>query len=122
MSATCLLEIEFTLKPEKRREFNRSVEDLRSLEGEGHLRTAVYEDRELTGHMIWISDWRDRTTLNVYIQSDSFRVLLGGLTVLGTVLECRLVDGSGSCATPSTSSERVMREMSFFEVGPKKAD
>jgi len=117
---TCLLEIELTLKPGKRREFNRSIEDLRSHEGHGHIRTTVYEDREEPGHMIWVADWANRQALNEYLRSDAFGVLLGGLRVLGVVTECRVVDESGSPA-PGEGA-RALKETRYLRIDLKEFD
>jgi len=125
---TCLLEIEFALKPGKRREFNRSLEDLRSQEGHGHIRTTVYEDREEPGHMIWVADWACRQALDDYLSSDAFGVLMGGLKVLGVVTECRIVDescpsqtvGEGSPSRARTLGEKRFLRFDLTELdGPK---
>lgn len=89
---TCSLEIEFTLKPGKRREFTRSFEHQICDEGEGHIKTTVYEDREEPGHMIWIASWASREALERYMRTDEFGVLIGGLRILSSLTNCRLVD------------------------------
>lgn len=113
----CSIEIEFTLKPGKRREFSRSFEDLHGHEGEGHIRTTVYEDREEPGHMIWIADWVDRLALERYMRGDKFGVLIGGLRVLGTLTSCRLVDETRA---PNSSgafpTERLPRESRWVQI------
>ena len=106
-SNRCILEIEFTLRHGKRREFNRSIEDLRSLEGDGHIRTCVFEDREEPGHMLWASDWTSRLKLEEYLHSESFGVLLGGLRVLGDLSCCRLIGEPGAVSTnPAAGTSR----------------
>ncbi|MCC7153633.1 MAG: antibiotic biosynthesis monooxygenase [Bryobacterales bacterium] len=101
-TASCVLEIEFTLRYEKRREFNRSIEDLRNLEGDGHIRTSIFEDREEPGHFLWASDWTDRSKLEDYLHSERFGVLIGGLRVLGNLMRCRLVDSPGILPSPDS--------------------
>ena len=91
-TGNCHLEIEFTLKPGKRREFGRTLEDHQSQKRSGHIRTVVYEDRDEPGHMLWVADWVDRECLEDYMRSDDFVVLVGGLIVLSTVSYCRLID------------------------------
>jgi len=107
----CCLEIEFTLKPGKRREFSRSSEDLLRHEGEGHVRTTVYEDREEPGHMIWIAEWASRRAVEEYMHGQGFAVLLGALRVLSTQASCRLVDQTGPARTAVEGlSSRPLKE------------
>jgi quinol monooxygenase YgiN len=94
LATSCCLEIEFTLKPGKRREFTRSFEDMMCHEGEGHVKTTVFEDREEPGHMIWVADWANRDSVEAYIRSEKFGVLIGGLRVLSTNTSCRLISGA----------------------------
>lgn len=119
-SGTCCLEIEFTLKPGKRREFTRSFEDLICHEGEGHVKTTVYEDREEPGHMIWTATWTSRGALEQYLRSEDFGVLLGGLRVLSTNASCRLIDGVQVPVGSRTPTElkSVQIDLEQFE-GPK---
>lgn len=115
---TCLLEIEFVLKTGKRREFVRSLEGLHSHEGIGHLRTVVFEDCEEPGHLIWIADWTSRAALEEYIESDEFRVLLGGLRVLGTVMDCRVIDEATTSVPVSSLLDRTPNERRFVRFDP----
>lgn len=124
--ATCRLEIEFTLKPGKRREFVRSFEELNCLEGKGHIKNTVYEDRDEPGHMIWVAVWTSRNALDVFVHSDQFRVLIGGLKVLSSGTSCRLVDGGRPVMPGSALAGRVEGEsqdvpidLSEFE-GPRQ--
>jgi quinol monooxygenase YgiN len=126
MAAGCCLEIEFTLKPGKRREFSRSFEDLLCHEGEGHIKTTVYEDREEPGHMIWVADWTNRDTIEAYMRSEEFGVLIGGLRVLSTHTSCRLISGApprgseGPAGVGRTPRETTLTlvDLEAFE-GPK---
>lgn len=124
-SAGCILEIDFTLKSGKRREFNRSLEDLRSLEGEGHIRTTVFEDREEPGHILWVADWTNKTKLEEYLRSDGFGVLLGGLRVLGNLTRCRVVDDAGVLSlrdAEPVSRDRLPRQTQSSGVELNPAD
>lgn len=98
LKVTCILEIEFTLKDGKRREFNRSIEDVRGIEGDGHVRTSIFEDREEPGHILWASYWSDRGKLENYLRSESLGVLFGALRVLAIMERCRLVSESAGAA------------------------
>lgn len=119
-SGSCCLEIEFTLKPGKRREFTRSFEDLNCHEGEGHVKTTVYEDREEPGHMIWTATWTSRGTLELYLHSEHFGVLVGAIRVLSTSASCRLIDGAQVPMGGRTPTElkSVQIDLEQFE-GPK---
>jgi len=75
--ASCLLEIEFLLSPEKQREFAQSLE--------------LLEDRGEPHHLLWISKWLDLQELERYTELDQFRVLMGGLRLLTTIVDCRIV-------------------------------
>lgn len=104
------LEIEFILRPGKRREFSRSFEDLIRHEGEGHIKTNVYEDRDEPGHLLWIATWNRRDSLDAYVSSDEFGVLIGGLKTLSSQTQCRLVgDLDAPGAGRRLHSERVPR-------------
>ena len=88
MANGCYLEIEFVLKPGKRREYTRFTEELRGSEGAGHLRSAAYEDLEHPGHILRISEWESLRALECYLRGDRFRVMVGGIRVLGTISDC----------------------------------
>ena len=95
MIRDCLLEIDYHLRAEKRREFTQSASSLIQCEGEGHLRTVIYEDRDEPDHILWVEEWMHRDQLDRYLSTDGFLALLGGLKALGTVLDCRVIDLSG---------------------------
>lgn len=118
MSAgTCSLEIEFTLKPGKRREFARSFEDLICHGGEGHIKSTIFEDREEPGHMMWVELWSSRESLEAYMRGESFGVLIGGLRVLSSQTECRLIDESvGTVASKSIPAHRSPKESRFTPI------
>jgi quinol monooxygenase YgiN len=116
-AGTCCLEIEFRLKPGKRREFARSFEDLICHEGEGHIKTTVYEDREEPGHMMWVATWISRKTLEDYLRGEQFGVLIGGLRVLSTESNCRLVNEVRPFASMgSLPAERNLNETNFTPI------
>lgn len=91
MSKLCLLEIEFTLLPQKRREFAQSLEFLTGSE-QGLIRRSVYVDRDEPERVLWVEEWSNLETLEGHLETAGFRALVGGLRVLGNVLDCRLVD------------------------------
>lgn len=125
-SGVCWLEIEFVLKPGKRREFARSFEDLICQEGEGHIKSAVFEDRDEPGHMIWVATWSSRAAVEAYMQSDQFGVVIGGLRVLSSRTDCRLIDEvHAAVATGAIPARRTPQESRFTPIdlsdleGPK---
>ena len=87
-----LLEIDFKLFPAKRREFNKSLDSLIGRQETGQIRAFTYEDRDDNEHILLVSEWADRTAVDTYVQSDSYRALLGCLMTLGEVSDCRIVD------------------------------
>jgi quinol monooxygenase YgiN len=120
----CRLEIEFILKPGKRREFSRSCEDLQGHEGDGHIRTTVYEDRDEPGHMLWVADWTSRGALEGYMRTDKFGVLVGGLRVLSVLENCRVVvsgKGAGE-SSPALLSGRTLEESTAVPVNLETPD
>jgi quinol monooxygenase YgiN len=114
---TCCLEIEFSLKPGKRREFTCSLEDMLCHEREGHIKTTVYEDRDEPGHMMWVADWANRKALEEYLRGEEFGVLIGGLRVLCVQANCRLVDEvSAPAPARSLPAERTPGETRLTPV------
>jgi len=104
MSDLCLLEIEFALLPQKRREFAQSL-DLLTGTGHGLVRRSVYIDRDEPERILWVEAWATRELLEAHLETEIFRGLIGGLRILGNVLDCRLVD----LASDLTDSRRVPR-------------
>ena len=108
MVRDCLLEIDYHLRAEKRREFTQSASSLIQCEGEGHVRTVVYEDRDEPDHILWVEEWTGRDVLERYLSTDAFLALLGGLRALGTVLDCRVIELSAAThATSGTLPRRL---------------
>ena len=91
MGAPCLLEIEFLLSPEKRREFAQSLELFGGDDDPTRNRNCLLEDRTEPDHLLWISKWFDLHELERYTERDQFRALMGGLRLLTTIVDCRIV-------------------------------
>jgi quinol monooxygenase YgiN len=110
MSDICLLEIEFTLLPQKRREFAQSLEFLTG-SWQGLIRRSVYIDRDEPERVLWVEEWSSRAMLEVHVETPAFRALIGGLRVLGNLLDCRLVDFASEIVTEKKSHPcaRVIR-------------
>lgn len=84
------IEIRFRLNPDKRIEFDQSSESLICCEGEGHVRTTVFEEPDQPELMVWCSEWSDMDKLNAYLEGTRFKVLMGGIRALGTRVRLRV--------------------------------
>lgn len=102
MARSYLLEIDFQLRSEKRREFNSSLESLFCGVGSGHVRASAYEDRDDGNHLLLVLEWGSRPDLDVYLESKEYGTLLACLRILGSVTDCRVVDLTGSLGAGST--------------------
>lgn len=91
-----MLEIEFQLSPQKRREFVQSLEFFLGSGDSGPNRIRLLQDRAEPDHLLWISKWLDLKELEDFIQVQQFRALMGGLRLLTTILDCRIVALGGS--------------------------
>ncbi len=91
MSSLCLLEIEFVLSAQKRREFAQSL-DLLTGTGLGFVRRSVYIERDEPERILWVEEWTTRQMLETHLETATFKALVGGLRILGNVIDCRLVD------------------------------
>lgn len=96
MDRPYLLEIDFQLRSEKRREFNWTLDGLLSGSGGGHVRASAYEDRDDGNRMLLVFEWNQRGDVEAFLDSAPFGVLLGCLKTLGEVADCRVVDLSRS--------------------------
>ncbi|MBI4889530.1 MAG: antibiotic biosynthesis monooxygenase [Acidobacteria bacterium] len=121
LAKPCSVVIEFTLKPGKRREFSRAFEDLIGHQRDGHIRTAVFEDREEPGHMVWIADWNDSATAAEYLRSEQFGILLGAVRVLSSDASCRLIAESQNPQDfPTLQTERRPVNQEYVELDPSR--
>jgi quinol monooxygenase YgiN len=102
MPSRCLLEIECRIKAEKRQEFKLGVGPLLRSVGDGSSGAFVYEDQDDLGHMLCVEEWSSRSRLEEYLATDRYLALLGACQVLGTVLECRVVE---LCARHAATSK-----------------
>ena len=79
------------LSPQKRREFVQSLELFVATSESGHNDIRLLQDRTAPDHLLWISKWLDLKELEDYTQVEQFRALMGGLRLLSTILDCRIV-------------------------------
>lgn len=94
------VEIRFRLNLEKRIEFLQSSESLICCEGDGHIRTAVFEDPDQPSLMVWCSVWSDRDKLNAYLEAARFKVLMGGIRALGTRVRLQVGESADEKVLP----------------------
>ena len=105
---TAILEIDCRIKPEKRREFRLNLGAVAQSRGFKRSAPVVYEDQNEPGHLLWIEEWSTRQDLEAYLESNEFLALLGGLKVLGTVEDCRIVDLTRSPAPEAGKHSRAI--------------
>ena len=86
-----LLEIDFRLNPLKQQEFSQHLKLLKKIPV-GCPETVVYEDIDNPGNLLLVSKWTKLQELAAYMDSDTFRVLVGGMETLGTVWDFRILD------------------------------
>jgi len=96
VGAPCLLEIEFRLSPQKRREFVQSLEFFLASGDSDPKRIRLLQDRTEPDHLLLTSNWLDLKELEDFTQVKQFRALMGGLRILSTILDCRIVTLNGS--------------------------
>jgi quinol monooxygenase YgiN len=90
VGVSCVLEIEFQLNPQKRREFAQSLEFFVT-GNPGCKEMQLLSDRAEPNHLFCISKWADLRDLQNYTKARQFRALMGGLRLLSTILDCRIV-------------------------------
>ena len=102
-----LLEIDFRLNPLKQVEFNHHLNGLRRYSA-CDLGPAVYENIDSPGNLLFVFGWTKRTVLDAYLDSDTFRVLVGGMETLGVVSDYRILDLSSEA--PERGKEFELRK------------
>jgi quinol monooxygenase YgiN len=83
------LELRLEIMQEKRTEFLQMCRMMSRADDipEGRLSQAVYEEVGESNRFIWIERWRDASSLDRYMSSERFQVLLGAIDILGRLLE-----------------------------------
>ena len=94
MAPQCLLEIHFGVTQEKRAALGQSLESLRAIRAPGQLGISVHDDTSGSGQYFWIEEWTNYQLLESYLVSNGFRAVLGGLRMLGSVIDCRIVESA----------------------------
>jgi hypothetical protein len=91
VGAPYLLEIEFFLTPEKRREFLQSRELFLGADSQANNRVQLLQDRKEPDHLLYVAKWIDLEELERYTEAQQFHTLMGGLRLLSKRLDCRIV-------------------------------
>jgi len=88
------LEIRVQLTPDKRREFLQAFDLFsgQSASDDTCLNIKLFEDVAGHNQFLWIEHWRDAKALDIHVQSDQFRSLLGAIDVLGELESLRMVE------------------------------
>ena len=89
-----LLEIDFRLRSDKRREFNSFAETVLSMQTSGFVRASTYEDRDDPNRILLVLEWSRSEHLQTYLGSEIFGALKGCLRTLGTLVDYRVVIGA----------------------------
>lgn len=88
------LEITVRVKPDKRQEFMQAFELLTRRESQpsGCLTQSLFQKVGEPNVFLWFECWSASELLEVYMQTDRFRTLLGAIRVLGALEELWRVD------------------------------
>jgi quinol monooxygenase YgiN len=94
--ATVGLEIEFTIRPDKRTEFLIALDWIRdSNAGEPGAGIFVYERIGAPNHFLWVARWPSRAALSSHCGNARHKAMLGAMDVLGQVLSVNTVAYTG---------------------------
>jgi len=58
------------------------------------LERRVYEDATSPTHLMLVEEWLDKAAMNSYLSSERFRALIGGIKVLGELVDIRISETS----------------------------
>ena len=80
------------VRKEKRTEFLQMYEMISGApdDPEGRLSRVLYEEVAESNRFLWTERWRDASSLDRYMASERYLVLLGAIDVLGNLLEREL--------------------------------
>jgi quinol monooxygenase YgiN len=59
---------------------------------EGCVDQKIYEEVDGSNRFLWSERWKGRSSLNAYMKTDDFRMLLGAVAVLGELEDQRTVE------------------------------
>ena len=80
------------VEPDQRREL---MQMCKTWLGASHLPAAclerrVYEDAVAPTHLLLVEEWLDKAAMHSYLSSERFRALIGGIKVLGELVDVRI--------------------------------
>jgi len=78
------LELRIRIEPDKRTEFLQMREMLQGrVRPEDCVYQKIYEEVDGSNRFLWMERWKERASLDDYMESEDFRMLLGAVEVLG---------------------------------------
>ena len=90
------LEILVRIHTGKRLEFLQTAEwfenQLKKINGGACVDLTVFEAVGEANHFLWVEKWTDLKTLEVHMDTDRFRTLLGAIEVLGELEKLQVVE------------------------------
>jgi quinol monooxygenase YgiN len=90
------LEILVKIQPEKRFEFLQAFELLTQPKNRHHdcIEQTLFEKAGEPNVFVWQEDWKDKTSLKAYRQTEVFKSLLGAVEVLGSLIKIRKISST----------------------------
>jgi quinol monooxygenase YgiN len=85
------LEILVKIQPEKRFEFMQTFEFMTQTNHKARdcIEQTLFEKSNESNSFLWIEDWKNSESLESYRQTEKFRLLLGAMEVLGSLIKIR---------------------------------
>ena len=78
------LELRIRVEPDKRTEFLQMREMLKGkVRPEGCVDQKIYEEVDGSNSFLWLERWKEKASLDHYMKSEDFRMILGAVEVLG---------------------------------------
>lgn len=80
----------------KRQEFEQAAQWLIEShpKEEGNILKSIYQDLYKPNSYYYLEEWDSREHFEAHFQSGNFRALLGGMKVLGEIIEAKLISGA----------------------------
>ena len=84
--------ISIEISPYKMIEFEQAVKEMISKDNlkKTNLYRAILRDMEKPNSFLYMEDWESRKAFNQHFKTDSFRSIIGGMKVLGTITSAHI--------------------------------
>jgi len=91
-----VVKIRVEVLPDKKQEFEQAARWLIDSQPkeEGNILKSIYQDLCNPNTFYYLEEWDSRKNLKAHFQSDKFRALLGGMKVLGEIVEAKIISGA----------------------------